>query len=244
MTMRKTSPIWGPSREEFQEIVNKSSSFVEVISHFNLNPYSGNHKTLHTRILEENVDISILDNNRKKATKEHCSKIANKNKTSIEDIFKIDSNFHSRNLKKKILQYELIEYKCSGCDLEDEWNGKPLNLQIDHINGISNDNRIENLRFLCPNCHSQTETYAGKNKTKKLRKCKVCQKEITDAKKADYCSKCRDEKKYGVQTKLKVSKKELKEKMIELNWNYSAAGRFYKVSDNTVKKWCKKYNLI
>ena len=43
-------------------------------------------------------------------------------------------------------------------------NGKPLVLQLDHINGISNDNRIENLRFLCPNCHAQTESFAGRNK--------------------------------------------------------------------------------
>jgi 5-methylcytosine-specific restriction endonuclease McrA len=55
-----------------------------------------------------------------------------------------------------------MEYKCQCCGIS-EWLDKPISLQLDHINGINNDHRIENLRFLCPNCHSQTDTYAGKN---------------------------------------------------------------------------------
>ena len=53
------------------------------------------------------------------------------------------------------------EYKCEICGIS-EWQGKELSLQLDHINGINNDNRIENLRLLCPNCHSQTETFSGR----------------------------------------------------------------------------------
>ena len=58
-----------------------------------------------------------------------------------------------------------MEYKCSGkdCCNKGEWLGKPLVLQLDHINGVRDDHRLENLRFLCPNCHSQTDTYGGKN---------------------------------------------------------------------------------
>ena len=51
-----------------------------------------------------------------------------------------------------------VPYACTTCGIN-EWQGKPLTLHLDHINGINNDNRIENLRLLCPNCHSQTETY-------------------------------------------------------------------------------------
>lgn len=55
-------------------------------------------------------------------------------------------------------------YRCEVCGLEGEWNGKPLVLQLHHKNGINNDNRLENVQIICPNCHSQTETFRGKNK--------------------------------------------------------------------------------
>lgn len=65
-------------------------------------------------------------------------------------------------IKRRILKDNLIEYKCEECGLEN-WNGKRLSLHLDHINGDRWDHKLTNLRFLCPNCHSQTETYTGKN---------------------------------------------------------------------------------
>jgi Zn finger protein HypA/HybF involved in hydrogenase expression len=67
------------------------------------------------------------------------------------------------SIRKVIIKENLIEYKCSECDIQ-TWNNKSLSLHLDHINGMNSDNRLENLRFLCPNCHSQTETYTGRNK--------------------------------------------------------------------------------
>ena len=65
--------------------------------------------------------------------------------------------------RRAIIRDNLILYKCSECDIS-EWNGKKLALHLNHINGKNGDHRLENLRFLCPNCHSQTDTYTGKNK--------------------------------------------------------------------------------
>ena len=72
-----------------------------------------------------------------------------------------------RNIKLRLLRTGLLENQCCECGLS-EWLGRRLSIQIDHINGVSNDNRIENLRMLCPNCHSQTETY-GRRSAKQTR---------------------------------------------------------------------------
>ena len=77
-----------------------------------------------------------------------------------------NSTFPRHKLKERIIKENLIEYKCDFCNNNGDWNGEKLSLHIDHKNGINNDNRIGNLRFLCPNCHSQTSTYSGKNNKK------------------------------------------------------------------------------
>jgi Zn finger protein HypA/HybF involved in hydrogenase expression len=85
-------------------------------------------------------------------------------KKSIKKRISNLEDYSSRaSVRRVILKENLIEYKCSECNVK-TWNGKILSLHLDHINGINSDNRLENLRFLCPNCHSQTETYTGKNK--------------------------------------------------------------------------------
>ena len=74
-----------------------------------------------------------------------------------------DNTFQTYKLKQRLLKERIIENKCIECGIT-EWNGKIINMHLDHINGINNDHRLENLRMLCPNCHSQTDTYCGKNK--------------------------------------------------------------------------------
>lgn len=70
---------------------------------------------------------------------------------------------HNRHIvRKRIIRDKLLPYKCAICGIH-VWNGKTLSLELDHINGINDDNRLENLRFLCPNCHSQTTTYGSRN---------------------------------------------------------------------------------
>ena len=74
---------------------------------------------------------------------------------------------HPRTLKKYLISAR--GYKCEGdCAVEDTWNGNPITLQLDHIDGNSDNNFLSNLRLLCPNCHSQTPTYKGGNKSKKM----------------------------------------------------------------------------
>jgi len=78
------------------------------------------------------------------------------------EVFVENSTYARHHIKSRIIDDNLIDYHCSLCHNRGIHNGKKLSLQLDHINGICEDNRLENLRFLCPNCHSQTDTYAGK----------------------------------------------------------------------------------
>jgi len=87
-------------------------------------------------------------------------------KESIERDFLSNKNpIKSSILKKYLFRFGIKEEKCEECGQKTIWNGKPLVLQLDHIDGNSQNNKLENIRIVCPNCHSQTSTFCSKNKT-------------------------------------------------------------------------------
>lgn len=98
--------------------------------------------------------------------------------TPNEEIFKENSSYSNELVKQRIITQDLLEYKCKCCGISD-WQGQTIVLDLDHINGDNRNNRLENLRFLCPNCHSQTDTYKGRNKN--TGKLKVTDEELLTA---------------------------------------------------------------
>jgi len=235
---RRTSPIWNIPSDEFQNLLNTSSSFVEILVKVGLDPYNGNHKTLNQRIKEENFNVSILEKNRKLNRKNHMKSLAERKSYSLEEILVENSTFSRKNLKSKLLENNLLSYRCSICNNEGEWLEKKLSLHLDHINGINNDNRLKNLRFLCPNCHSQTDTYSGK-KTKKITLCLDCKTQINNG--YTRCSKCASKKNGINQRKFEISKEDL-ENLIKI-YPITTIGKMMGVSDNSIRKRCIKLGI-
>lgn len=243
--MGKYSIIWSPSKKEFQYLIDKSNSLSDVLRHFGFQPYSSAHRTLKQRIKDEEVNLEQLEKNRKEFMKKHHQELKNGRTTSDKEIFSENSNYCRQSLKKKIIKENLIEYKCKECGIEDEWNGKSISLQLDHINGINNDHRLENLRFLCPNCHSQTETYGTKRFKKRTTKCEECGTKVNLNKTSKLCQSCYINKRNETSYKKKFdpTKEELVNKIKELNGNIVKTGKFYGVSDNAIRNRCKKMRI-
>jgi len=159
-----------------------------------------------------------------------------------EEIFTEMSGVSVNAIKRRFRELENVEYVCAICGHKGEWNGRPLVLQLDHKDGNNKNNTLDNLRWLCPNCHSQTRTYAGRNNKshhfKHFYYCKDCGAEITRL--AERCSHCAHVGKKKVDW---PTKEELSQLLIENHGNFTLLARRYGVIDNTVRKWCKKYGL-
>lgn len=152
------------TKEELQKLADKSSSISNLLRSVGLQPKGDNRKTLNKIIEELDIDLTKLIKNRKDLYLEVNKRLAKDFAYSDKQVFVKNSNYGRVHLKERIIDNKIIDYKCRKCGNNGKWQGEKLSLQLEHKNGISNDNRLENLEFLCPNCHSQTSHYAGKNK--------------------------------------------------------------------------------
>ena len=146
--------------EVFATIVTECLSVAQVLARLGLVPAGGNYKTVHNRVRKLGLDTSHFTGaawNRRERYQ------ILRPAASLSNLLVRGSVCQSFKLKNRLLEAGLLGRRCSACQLT-EWCQQPIPLELDHINGVNNDNRIENLRLLCPNCHALTATYRGKNK--------------------------------------------------------------------------------
>lgn len=147
---------WDPFR--LPEIVPECTSRAQVISKLGLTQCAGNQKQVARWIDALDLDTSHFLGNGQKG----ISRGPSKKKIPLEEILIEDSDYQSHKLKLRLLEEGLKQEKCESCNLE-IWLGEKIPLELEHVNGISSDNRFVNLKLLCPNCHAFTSTYRAKN---------------------------------------------------------------------------------
>ena len=215
--------------EEIKIAVEESINFTEVLDKIGVPRQGNNSGTLKNILDTNNIDYS------------HFTGRARSYKTSyinVSEYLNSSKKIGTSALKKKLLKENLIEDKCAICGLT-EWQNKPITLQLHHIDGNSNNNNLDNLQLLCPNCHSQTDNYCGNANVKQIEYyCKDCSSKITRG--AVYCTVC--SRKHARKVKNRPSKEQLLHDFKELK-SFVQIGKKYEVSDNAVRKWMKTYEL-
>lgn len=228
--MSKT-PEW---LDKLEDAVKKSICRSDVLRQLNLvTNGSGNHRIIQKWIDKLNIDISHFDISAARG------KNSGRNKQIPIDLILTEGTTLTSSVKRKLKT--LIKYECGLCKNIGMHRGLPLTLQIDHINGIHTDNKIENLRWLCPNCHTQTLTYGSKNlKKEKLRVDEADKSKQTATKQSSGFNKFDDRP--STRKVNRPPREELANLIDSHSWVY--LGRKFGVSDNAVRKWAKRYNLI
>jgi Zn finger protein HypA/HybF involved in hydrogenase expression len=229
------------NKEVLTQFVKESNSIANVLKLLKLKPAGGNYKTILKKFNEYNIDTSHflgMGWNKNKKLHQKYSK-----EEFIKKFLVVNSTYtNTHRLKLKLFEFRLKERKCEKCGQSEIWFGENLSLHLDHINGINNDYRLENLKVLCPNCHSQTSTYCGKNvdkkKYKKHENINYCSCGAQIKNNSTKCQKCHHENLRKVKSRPTYS--ELINN-ITFSGGYTATGKKYGVSDNTIRKWLKFY---
>jgi len=206
---------------------------------FNSTRNAGYYKILNARLRK--LSLTFSDSNAgktytAKALKKRVESQARSITDYTRDLSTENYSITSSKLKKKLLKLNLLENKCAICLLPPVWQNKPMTLQLDHIDGNHDNNNLDNLQIICPNCHSQTRNFAGKNIgiSKRILYC-VCGQVKSEG--AKQCMSCRVSKSSKIDW---PSNEELLTMLSKSN--YSALAKVLGCSDNAIRKRLRRNN--
>ena len=226
------------TRKEAAEAIATSLSFAEALRKLGMRPAGGNHATL--KKYAERWGISTDHFDPHAASRPFLGRLPT---LPLEAVLVENSTYSRGSLKRRLYAEGLKERRCELCGQGEVWRGRRMALILDHINGVANDNRLENLRIVCPNCAATLDTHCGRNK---IHRCEGCRKSFRpNSSRQRYCSAAchkralRGVGRPGTRKRPRPSYGRL---MAELDASsYRAVGRKYGVSDNAVRKWVRQY---
>jgi len=242
--MAKKGLLHTVSSEVFQKVFSESSSVHDALQRLGYTSVSSSYRSFYRRCCAEGLDVGELGqrakDERARKNRERGQRVA----FPLSSVLVINSTYNRGRLKQRLVSGGMLQEHCSNCGLAPEWDGKPLMLVLDHINGVRDDNRIENLRLLCPNCNSQTDTFSGRNGNNKRCQnlCGNCGAFINRQSKR--CRRCSSVTKGGsrrITRKVPVENRPSIEEIRQLKqtMSWGDIGKMYGVSDNAVKKWIR-----
>ena len=170
----------------------------------------------------------------------------------LEEVLIEKSTYSRQHVKRRLFKEGLKEPVCEMCGQDEMWHGRPMGMIIDHINGVRDDHRLENLRIVCPNCASTLDTHCGrKNRVSKAKRdCRRCGRPFFPGRPQQrYCSReCGTRwdrsklRRKPVTTGRRIERPPYEQLLAEIEaTSYCAVGRKYGVSDNAIRKWVRFY---
>lgn len=215
---------WKFNKEEFIDIVKKSKSFKDVLTNMGLREAGGNYATIHKYISKYKANTShfTTQSERIKNTIERFIK------KPIEFYLKDNLKVNTSSLKKRLYDEGLKERVCEDCGQTEVWKGKKISLILDHKNGNHYDNRLENLRILCPNCNAALITHCRGIKY-------IERKTNNDLLKKEKLKEIYIKRRKVNRPEYNQLKKDIKK------LGFLQTGKKYNVSDNTIRKWMLFY---
>ena len=223
------------SKEVLENAVRIATSINHVLRLLGIQPTGSSNRHIAAKIRHFNIDIS------------HFTRQGARYKVGECLVLRTSGNrTHGHILYKGLMKIGRSEI-CEECGIGTLYNNKKLKLQVDHKNNNILDNRPDNLRLLCPNCHSQTASYSKSRTVYKLpdKYCELCNTKIYKNSKTNYCSKCIYKSDYMINRR-KSRIMPSKDLLTELIWTMPTTeiAKSYSVSDTAVSKWCKKYGIV
>lgn len=230
------------NEEEVRAAVENARSLSDALRALGLRVAGGNFGTLRRLIKRFDISTDHMDPNWIKR-----GNPPKKDRTPLSEILVEHSTYARGHLKHRLYSEGVKHRRCELCGQDEDWNGRQMSLILDHINGVHDDNRLENLRIVCPNCAATLETHCGRKNKAGPRPCLHCGEQFFPKRfSQQYCSQRCGTHSSGPRQpqpdRRKVRRPSYEQLMTDLAaTNYSAVGRKYGVSDNAVRKWVRAY---